>query len=760
MKRHFIAFCLLSLCAIASFAADVLVREPSFWCFDQFSAGRTFQAVTPFNGLYLRASSARTLTIETGSYEGTFSDGSRWSVQRIGTNVAGNIFDSKGMTASQSAVSKTTDDCFAIHVAVPGTLYVIMKNSSTYDGRKMVMKFNGETVQEFPTSTSPVELKHTATTEGVYFFTSDRAYSLLAVRFVPEVEEYSIHAPADCFSFASPLNLDLSKSELRAYVAESVKDDQVKMKRIETVPGQTGVVMRGKAGQTYTVPVLKKAGDVGTNLLYPAMTARKANSEEVVTTSASYHHNSDNFAAELVHRWQEYWQERPGQGTRVNAGGVKIIFSDSQTHSRGVENFRTSGVVDPMRLPKDAFYTHQAMWDGWVDDLKPHTYICGHWNYDEGQTIPTVFVVSTSPSVELVLPNDKVLQPTKKDGDFLYTFKDVPYVAGTLTAIGYDAQHSEQSRYSIETTGDASQLVLTAMQHPTGWKADGADLALVTVEILDSEGRRCPLDNRDVTFSLEGPAEWLGGVAHGSTQPIGGRWTNDNYVRATTLPVECGVNRVMLRSLTEAGAVKLTASAEGLGSASIDLTTLPIKTEGGLTTFKPSDGLKPVLDRGETPSEPSFVQSLVGVPVKSAKAGSGGDPKTCYDDKETTSWSSGNTLNTSWIEFTFNEPVKLKEISCKMGGTNFRTTSYPLAIYAGETEVWRGWTPKSLGYVRMKLSEAPASETYRVKMLNQSTTGDAFGDIVELSGSTAAVSGSSYVLNIAEIEFLKDAGNE
>jgi hypothetical protein len=216
----------------------------------------------------------------------------------------------------------------------------------------------------------------------------------------------------------------------------------------------------------------------------------------------------------------------------------------------------------------------------------------------------------------------------------------------------------------------------------------------------------------------------------------------------------------MLRSLTEAGDVKLTASAEGLGSASIDLTTLPIKTEGGLTTFKPSDGLKPVLDRGETPSEPSFVQSLVGVPVKSAKAGSGGDPKTCYDDKETTSWSSGNTLNTSWIEFTFNEPVQLKEITCKMGGTNFRTTSYPIAIYAGETEVWRGWTPKSLGYVRMKLSEAPAAVTYTIKMLNQSTTGDAFGDIVELSGATAAVSGSSYVLNIAEIEFLKDAGNE
>ena len=730
MKKIFMTICLLSLYAITGAAADVKVSDPAYWSFDQFDAGRKFQTLTNFRGMYIRASSARTLTVEAGSYEGTFSDGSRWSVLRIGTNVAGNIFDSTGMNASDAPKSKTTDDCFAIHVGVPGTLYVIMKNSSTYDGRKMVMKFNGQTVQESASSTSPVELKHTATTEGVYFFTSDRAYSLLAVRFVPNVTEYSILAPADCFSFASPLNLDFSKSELRAYVAESAKDDKVSMKRVDEVPGQTGVVLRGKAGQTYNIPVMSTASTIGTNMLYPSMTPRKAVAEEAATTSGSYHHNSDNFSAELVRRWQEYYQERPGQGTRVNAGGVKIIFSDSQTHSRGVENFRTSGVVDPMRLPKDAFYTHQAMWDGWVDDLKPHTYICGHWNYEAGQTIPRIYVVSTSTAAELVLPDETVLQPTKKDGEFLFVFDNVPYTAGTLTAIGYDAQHKEESRYSLQTTGEASRLVLKAMQHPTGWKADGADLVLVDVEVVDDEGRRCPLDNRDVSFTLEGPAQWLGGVAHGSTQPIGSRWTNDNYVRATTLPVECGINRVMMRSLTEAGAVKLTATAEGLAPVSIDLTTLPIETVGGLSTFMPADGLKPVLDRGETPSEPSFVQSLVGVPVKSAKAGSGGDIEMCYDDKETTSWSSGNVLNTSWAEFTFDAPVQLKEISCKMGGTTFRTTSYPIAIYAGETEVWRGWTPKSLGYVRMKLSEAPASETYTIKMLNQSTTGDAFGDIV------------------------------
>jgi hypothetical protein len=755
MKKSFLMILSLLLYAVTGHAADVTVSEPSFWSFDQFDAGRVFQGLQNFKGLYIRATGDRPLTIEANAMSGTFSDGSKWSVTNVGTNKAGAIFDTSGMTASETPKKKSTDDCFAIHTDVPGTLYVIMKNSSTYDGRKMVMKFNGETVQEFPTSTSPVELKHTATTAGVYYFTSDRAYSLIAVRFVPEVKEYSILAPSDCFSFASPLNLDLSQSELRAYVAESVSGNKVAMKRVDYVPGQTGVIMRGKAGQTYTVPVMSTATPIADNLLRAAMTIQKKTGEEVQVTSGSYHHNGDEFSAELVRRWQEYWQERPGQGTRVNAGGVKIIFSDSQTHSRGVENFRTSGIVDPMRLPKDAFYVHQAMWDGWVDDLKPHTYICGHWNYEAGQTIPRLYVVSTSPSVEMQLPNETVLQPTKKEGDFLFVFDNVPYAPGTLVAIGYDEQHKEQSRYTLQTVGEASRLELKAIQHPTGWKADGADVVLVDVQVVDADGRRCPLDNRSVSFTLEGPAEWLGGVAHGSTQPIGDRWTNDNYARATTLPVECGINRVMLRSLAEAGDVKLTATADGLAPVSIDLTTLPIETIGGLSTFMPADGLQPVLDRGETPAEPSFVQSLVGVAVKSAKAGSGGDVKACYDDKETTSWSSGNVLSTSWIEFTFDAPVQLKEIACKMGGNTFRTTSYPIAVYAGETEVWRGWTPKSLGYVRMRLSEAPASETYTIKMLGESTTGDAFSDIVELNGSTAGSASSSYILNIAEIEFLK-----
>ena len=51
--------------------------------------------------------------------------------------------------------------------------------------------------------------------------------------------------------------------------------------------------------------------------------------------AADYNHNMDNFAVEMVRRWYDYWLERPGTGTRVSSGGVKIVFSDTNTHHRG-----------------------------------------------------------------------------------------------------------------------------------------------------------------------------------------------------------------------------------------------------------------------------------------------------------------------------------------------------------------------------------------------------------------------------------------
>ena len=73
--------------------------------------------------------------------------------------------------------------------------------------------------------------------------------------------------------------------------------------------------------------------------------------------------------------------------------------------------------------------------------------------------------------------------------------------------------------------------------------------------------------NRIVKFDLKGEAEWRGGIAQGE----------DNYILSKDLPVECGVNRVLIRSTTKAGKLILTAKAKGLPEASITLETIPVE---------------------------------------------------------------------------------------------------------------------------------------------------------------------------------------
>ena len=341
--------------------------------------------------------------------------------------------------------------------------------------------------------------------------------------------------------------------------------------------------------------------------------------------ATDYNRNQDELAITMIARWYDYWRERPGTGNRVSSGGTKIIFSDTNTHYRGAENYRRSGVTDAMRIEKDAFYAHQVMWDGWVDTEKDQTYIIGHWNYPDN-TVKPVQVVSTGEEVELFL-NGNSLGKGKRQYNFLFTFDNVAFKPGKLEAVSYNKAGKEISRYAVNTAGEPASLKLTAIQNPEGFHADGADMTLIQVEVEDKDGQRCPLDNRTIQFTLKGQAEWRGGIAQGK----------NNHILDTNLPVECGINRALIRSTTAAGKVTLTAQAKGLLSASLTLETVPVKVTGGLSTYLPQATLKGRLDRGETPSTPSYKDSKKGVRIVSAKAGSNNnDAEKSYDDIELT----------------------------------------------------------------------------------------------------------------------------
>ena len=463
----------------------------------------------------------------------------------------------------------------------------------------------------------------------------------------------------------------------------------------------------------------------------------------------AYNHNQDQLALEHVARWNEFWQFRPGMGRRVNSGGVKIIFSDTNTHARGEVGYRTSGVVDAMRLPKDAFYAHQVMWDGWVEPETVRTHIIGHWNYPAG-TVKPVYVISSADSVELRL-NGRSLGYGKRSEHFLFTFDSVRYEPGTLVALPVVTPPSEgtdeQQRASdkgdarialaphdtLTTIGAPARLSLTALTGPDGLQADGADVALVSVEVVDSQGRRCPLDNRLIRFALEGPAEWRGGIAapmerdsmetfQGGENPFG------NYVLSRELPVECGINRVLVRTTTTPGTITLTAHADGLPSATLTLcANSPVATRT----------LPLHLDRGPTPSTPSYADHKQSLCVETVEAGSNSaEASHSLDDNELTEWRSDGNREGAWIAYTLADTARVDEISLKL--TGWRNRCYPLAVEADGREVWRGLTPATLGYANIRLPQGVEAKRITLRMLGPSISSSRFGEVKELAGGQAA----------------------
>jgi hypothetical protein len=163
----------------------------------------------------------------------------------------------------------------------------------------------------------------------------------------------------------------------------------------------------------------------------------------------------------------------------------------------------------------------------------------------------------------------------------------------------------------------------------------------------------------------------------------------------------------------------------------------------------PKHALTAVLTRGPTPPTPSYTVTRRAVSVAQATATDGGDPARAFDDDETTAWSGRQP-----IVFELARRARLSEITMKTAG--FRARSYPLRISVDGREVWRGATPRSLGYVTLPLQPVDG-RTVKIEVLGGSEARDAFGGITELLDQKNATTGEENVgageFGLIEIEF-------
>jgi beta-galactosidase len=212
------------------------------------------------------------------------------------------------------------------------------------------------------------------------------------------------------------------------------------------------------------------------------------------------------------------------------------------------------GVVDLCGFPKDRYYLYQSQWTD-----KPMAHILPHWNWQgfEGKEIP-VWCYSNCESVELFLNGKSLGEKKFSDTKDLHLEWKVPYTPGTLKAVGKNKGKTECVD-EIQTAGSPSKILL--MPDRTEINADGEDLSIIKVVIVDKEGRICPNADELVKFKIEGNGI-IAGVGNGN--PI-----SHEYFKTGKRKAFHGLCLAVVQSKLERGKISLSAESEGLQSEKV-----------------------------------------------------------------------------------------------------------------------------------------------------------------------------------------------
>jgi len=236
----------------------------------------------------------------------------------------------------------------------------------------------------------------------------------------------------------------------------------------------------------------------------------------------------------------------------------------------------TSGVLDLVGFPDDGYFFYQSQWTD-----TPMIHLFPHWNWPgrEGQSIP-VLAYTNCDVVELYL-NDRFIGekrlefprqgttgswngyaspqifPTTAD---LHVSWDVPYEAGVLRAVG-KRNGEVVATDEVRTAEPAAAIRLRVDRSDI---ASGIrDVAHVEVEIVDALGTPVPDAANLVRFTVDG-AGLLRAVGNGDP-------ADHSPYQARERRAFHGRLLAMIQSTDETGTVRVTAEADGLEPASVEI---------------------------------------------------------------------------------------------------------------------------------------------------------------------------------------------
>lgn len=213
------------------------------------------------------------------------------------------------------------------------------------------------------------------------------------------------------------------------------------------------------------------------------------------------------------------------------------------------------GIVDLAGFPKDIYYMYQSEWTD-----KPVLHVFPHWNWKEGETVDIWAYYNQADEVELFLNGVSLGSQSKTDSTF-HVWWRTEFVPGTLKAVSRK-NGKEVMVKEIRTAGEAASLVLTADRQTLS--ADGTDLAFITVDVVDQQGNIVPYADQLIRFSVEGNG-FIAGTDNGDQN-------DSRSLKAPERNAFFGKALVVVQNTGEAGMIRLTATAEGLPSGSLDIT--------------------------------------------------------------------------------------------------------------------------------------------------------------------------------------------
>ncbi len=164
------------------------------------------------------------------------------------------------------------------------------------------------------------------------------------------------------------------------------------------------------------------------------------------------------------------------------------------------------GICDLAGLPKDRYYLYRSKWN-----KEQHTiHLLPHWTWPgrEGEVTP-VYCYTDYDEAELFVNGKSQGRIKKNPAERLDRYRlrwnNVKYEPGEVKVVVYDTDGQVAGTKNIKTAGKPSKIQADVWtQSGTTLKADGNDLAFVTISLIDNKGTFVPTATDQFEFEVTG----------------------------------------------------------------------------------------------------------------------------------------------------------------------------------------------------------------------------------------------------------------